>query len=150
MTHRSFTIRNAEPRFQLRHRQLLSCQVGNHRHSPPHSSVPHYPIPGSGPTAALYSTGHLMARTNAKRGLRDLRRWIEFARCRIDREDAFVLMVGTAFALMRGANQYLPVHCLVRNEFPPSSLFPEDLINARIIRQLNRLAAVVANKRHQR
>jgi hypothetical protein len=41
-----------------------------------------------------------------------------------------------------------PVHRLVRNEFVPS-LCPENLIDARIIRQFNRLAAVVANKRHQ-
>jgi hypothetical protein len=48
-----------------------------------------------------------MTRANAKRRFRYLRRWIKFAGGRIDREDAFALMMGTAFALVRRANQYL-------------------------------------------
>ena len=39
----------------------------------------------------------------------------------------------------------LPVHRLVRNVFLPS-LFPENLFDARIIRQFNHLAAVIANE----
>lgn len=36
----------------------------------------------------------------------NLRRWIEFASCRIDREDAFALN-DVNLAFVRGANQYL-------------------------------------------
>jgi hypothetical protein len=48
-----------------------------------------------------------MTRADTERGLRYLRSRIDFARRRIDREDTFALIMGVAFALVRGACQDL-------------------------------------------